>query len=63
MAFDDWASQHPTEKKFLALFPAYTEATLDKPANDHAAERPSRNYRCMWRKRAFFSTARRARSI
>jgi len=38
VAFDDWASQRPTEKKFLALFPAYTEATLDKPANDHGGK-------------------------
>jgi hypothetical protein len=38
IAFDDWATQHPTEKKFLALFPAYTEATLDKPVNDHATK-------------------------
>jgi hypothetical protein len=27
MHFDEWARQHPTEKKFLALFPAYSEPT------------------------------------
>lgn len=30
--FDQWAEKHPEEKKFLALFPAYTEPTVDKPA-------------------------------
>lgn len=29
--FDEWAQKHPNEKKFLALFPAYTEPTVDKP--------------------------------
>ena len=29
--FDEWAEKHPEEKKFLALFPAYTEPTVDKP--------------------------------
>jgi hypothetical protein len=28
--FDEWAESHPTEKKFLALFPAYTEPTINK---------------------------------
>ena len=31
--FDDWANKHPVQKKFLALFPAYTEPTIAKPAN------------------------------
>jgi hypothetical protein len=31
--FDEWADKHPNEKKFLALFPAYTEPTLGKPGN------------------------------
>ncbi len=29
--FDEWAEKHPNEKKFLALFPAYTEPTVDAP--------------------------------
>ncbi len=29
--FEAWAQQHPEEKKFLALFPAYSEPTVDKP--------------------------------
>ncbi len=29
--FDEWAEKHPHEKKFLALFPAYTEPTVGKP--------------------------------
>ena len=28
--FADWATKHPTEKKFLALFPSYTEPTIGK---------------------------------
>ncbi len=28
--FDDWAANHPTEKKFLALFPSYAEPTVTK---------------------------------
>jgi hypothetical protein len=28
--FADWAVKHPTEKKFLALFPSYTEPTVIK---------------------------------
>jgi hypothetical protein len=31
--FDDWADKHPTEKKFLALYPAYTEPTDPKVVN------------------------------
>src|ERR1700692_427696 len=38
ITFDDWANKHPAEKKFLALFPAYTEATVDQPGSGHAAK-------------------------
>lgn len=31
--FDDWATQNPTEKKFLALFPSYVEPTVGKAEN------------------------------
>jgi hypothetical protein len=31
--FADWANKHPNQKKFLALFPAYAEPTIAKPAN------------------------------
>ncbi len=34
--FDEWAEKHPNEKKFLALFPAYTEPTVDKPTTSGA---------------------------
>jgi hypothetical protein len=34
--FDDWASQHPNEKKFIALFPSYTEPTVNKAVNGKA---------------------------
>ena len=36
LRFDDWAQTRPTEKKFLALFPTYSEPTLDKPMKDKA---------------------------
>ncbi len=29
--FDEWAEKHPEQKKFLTLFPAYTEPSVDKP--------------------------------
>ena len=35
--FDDWASQHAVEKKFLALYPGYSEPSIDKPANGNTA--------------------------
>src|SRR5580704_3138206 len=31
--FEDWANKHPVQKKVLALFPAYVEPTIAKPAN------------------------------
>ena len=31
--FDEWSDKHPTEKKFLALFPSYSEPTVPKLAN------------------------------
>jgi len=34
--FDEWAEKHPNEKKFLALFPAYTEPTVDQPTGGGA---------------------------
>jgi len=34
--FDEWAEKHPDEKKFLALFPAYTEPTVGKPTGNGA---------------------------
>jgi hypothetical protein len=34
--FEDWAGNHPTEKKFLALFPSYTEPTVGKVENGTA---------------------------
>lgn len=33
VSFADWAVKHPTEKKFLALFPSYTEPTVTKPGD------------------------------
>ena len=31
--FDDWAQKHPNEKKFLALYPSYSEPTVRKGEN------------------------------
>jgi hypothetical protein len=36
--FDDWAAKHPNEKKFLALFPAYTEPSVGKRVNGSTAQ-------------------------
>ncbi len=36
--FDEWVEKHPNEKKFLALFPAYTEPTVDKPTGSGTAQ-------------------------
>jgi hypothetical protein len=33
IAFADWAKTHPVQKKFLALFPTYTEPTVTKAAS------------------------------
>ena len=33
VSFSDWADKHPTEKKFLALFPSYVEASVSKTEN------------------------------
>jgi hypothetical protein len=34
--FADWAVKHPTEKKFLTLFPSYTEPTVTKTQGDNS---------------------------
>jgi hypothetical protein len=31
--FEDWAQQHPTQKRFLALYPSYAEPMLGKAKN------------------------------
>jgi hypothetical protein len=33
IAFADWTKMHPVQKKFLALFPTYTEPTVTKAAS------------------------------
>jgi len=37
--FADWSEKHPNEKKFLALFPGYTEPTVAKAAIDGDAQK------------------------
>jgi hypothetical protein len=34
VSFETWARKHPNEKKFLALYPAYTEPTITKADSD-----------------------------
>lgn len=36
--FGDWAEQHPNQKRFLALFPAYTEPTVGKTVDGNTAQ-------------------------
>jgi hypothetical protein len=36
--FADWADKHPTEKKFLALYPGYAEPTVGKAVNGSTAQ-------------------------
>jgi hypothetical protein len=36
--FDEWSNSRPIEKKFLALFPAYTEPTVGKTVNGNTAQ-------------------------
>jgi hypothetical protein len=36
--FADWADKHPTEKKFLALFPSYAEPTVSKTVDGSTAQ-------------------------
>jgi hypothetical protein len=40
IAFADWARTRPAQKKFLSLFPAYTEPTVTKAASAAAAPSP-----------------------
>lgn len=41
--FDAWAEKHPDEKKFLALFPAYSEPTVDKATAGGTAPKAGKN--------------------
>jgi hypothetical protein len=44
MRFEDWARAKPTQKKFLALFPAYTEPTISKAARGGEKTVPDKLY-------------------
>ncbi len=44
MRFDEWARKHPNEKKFLALFPAYVEPTVDKAKSGGTAHYTEKLY-------------------
>ena len=44
MPFAAWASSHPTEKKFLALFPSYVEPVIDSDAADGADKATEKPY-------------------
>jgi hypothetical protein len=39
--FDEWANNHPNEKKFLALFPAYTEPAIGKSTSSNGNAGPT----------------------
>jgi hypothetical protein len=41
ISFKDWARMHPAQKKFLALFPGYTEPTVTKVASTGATAGPA----------------------
>jgi hypothetical protein len=40
IGFADWARTHPAQKKFLSLFPDYSEPTVTKAASADAAPAP-----------------------
>ena len=42
--FEDWARVKPTQKKFLALYPSYTEPTISKPARGGEKTTPDKLY-------------------
>jgi hypothetical protein len=45
MPFDEWASQQPVEKKFLALFPNYVEPVIDtEDSSAEPAQKPEKLY-------------------
>src|SRR6516162_2661884 len=44
MPFAAWASSHPTEKKFLALFPGYVEPVIDSDAADGTDKATEKTY-------------------
>jgi len=59
--FDAWADKHPTEKKFLALFPGYTEPTVGKVVNGSIAQVTEKLY--MYVAQARFVLARASGAI
>ena len=42
--FEDWARIKPTQKKFLALYPSYSEPTVSKPARNGEKMVPDKLY-------------------
>ncbi len=40
--FADWAEKHPNEKKFVALFPGYSEPAVAKPTSSAAAQKDAK---------------------
>ncbi len=55
--FDDWADKHPTEKKFLALFPTYAEPTVGKLVNGSTAQVLEKLYMYVAQARFFLDKA------
>ena len=42
--FEDWARMQPTQKKFLALFPSYTEPTVSRSLKGGSKDLPDKLY-------------------
>jgi hypothetical protein len=42
--FEEWTEKHPNEKRFLALFPAYTEPTIGRTVEGNATQAVERLY-------------------
>ena len=67
--FDDWTTKRPIEKKYLALFPSYTEPVIGKvengKADDGSAKTGGAEALCLRRASAFRTRpgARRHRSV
>ncbi|HEV3158831.1 MAG TPA: hypothetical protein VGZ89_02450, partial [Xanthobacteraceae bacterium] len=62
MPFDEWASQQPVEKKFLALFPNYVEPLINsEDSSAEPAQKPEKLY--MYVAQARFMLARAPSAI
>jgi hypothetical protein len=65
MPFDAWASAHPVEKKFLALFPSYVEPVVsnDADSSDKTTDKPYTDKLYMYVAQARFIVAKSPATI